>query len=278
LPGTQTDFDLSTSTIGKAGLNSMRVFVNPRILPELYYENNVIDFKNYFIVIQDFYNPVMDVTIDGRYILDGDYISSSPMINIKLWDENSLILKTDTLGVNVFLKYPCEEETCPFEAIYFTRPDVQWFAAANNSEFRVEFNPQNLQPGTYTLQVQAKDTRNNSSGVLPYEVTFVVADDNTISLQKPYPNPSSSVFFFPVVVTGDIQPDALQLQIISSNGRIVGEFFKTDFFTGRNLISWESADTSGNQLPNGLYLYRAVLIREGREIKTVTGKLMLQRE
>ena len=87
-----------------------------------------------------------------------------------------------------------------------------------------------------------------------------------------------SVFFFPVVVTGDTQPDVLQLQIISSNGRMVGEFFKNDFFTGRNLISWEGSDASGNQLPSGLYLYRAVLIREGRKIKTVTGKLVLKRE
>lgn len=270
LPGEETGFEISVNTFEKAGLNDVKVFVNPRVLPELYYDNNVLELHDHLDVTPDIFNPVLDVTIDGRYIADGDYVSPNPSIVIKLWDENTLLPKTDTLGVTVVLQYPCPDEDCPFTAIYFTRPDVQWQPATGTSDFTMTFIPQNLPAGLYTLRAEAKDVRNNSAGTLPYEITFVVAEDNTVTIQRPYPNPSSSSFFFNVIVTGDTQPDAMHLEIINANGQVVGQFTRDKFFTGTNMIIWDAESQ-----PDGLYLYRMYLIQQGKEMKKVTGKLML---
>ena len=271
-PGLETAFGITVSSEDKSGLNDVKVVVNPRILPEIYYDNNVITFRDHLNVQVDIFNPVLDVTVDGRYILNGDFVSSNPSIVLKLWDENSLLLKTDTLGINVVLKYPCGNENCPFTAIYFKRSDVTWHPASSTSDFTMEFNPENLPVGEYTLRVEAKDVRNNASGTEPYEISFVVSEDQSILIQKPYPNPSSSIFFFNVVITSDEQPDNMRMEIVNSSGQVVAEYSKYDFFTGTNLIPWDASN-----LPGGLYLYRIVLIRAGREIKKANGKLMLAR-
>jgi hypothetical protein len=269
-PGLETSFNITIDTKDKPGLNDVRVYVNPRILPELYYDNNVLELKGYLNVEVDIFNPVLDVTIDGRYVLNGDFVSANPQIVVKLWDENTLLPKADTTGITVFLKYPCETNDCPFTPIYFTRSDVQWSPASATDDFTLTFSPTNLLPGTYTLRVEARDARNNTSGSEPYEITFVVADDNTVTIQNPYPNPSSSSFFFTVVITGDSHPDMMYMEIINTNGQVVKEFVKEDFFTGTNVVMWDAS-----QQPGGLYLYRVKLSQSGKVVKSVSGKLML---
>jgi len=276
LPGEQTDFNLDASTIGKAGMNNVKVVVNPKILPELYYDNNSIELKKYLNVFTDQYSPILDVTVDGRHLVNGDYVSSNPTIALSVWDENPLMLLTDTTSVELFLKSPCD--ACVTKRIYFTRPDVTWFPATSTSDFLMEFKPQNLEAGIYELTARAFDASGNINDTEDYVVSFVVASDNSIIIQKPYPNPSSSTFFFNVVIAGDVHPDVIRLQIMSSNGMMLGEFIKTDFNTGSNIIPWSGTDASGAPLSNGLYFYRVVLSRDGNEIKTSSGKLMLRRE
>ena len=115
----------------------------------------------------------------------------------------------------------------------------------------MDFKPENLPEGLYTLQVMARDVRNNSSGVIPYEINFVVAENNTVTIQRPYPNPSSDIFFFNIVVAGDAQPDAMYAEIINTNGLAVRKFVKKDFYTGTNIVS-----IGGGDWPVGLYFYR----------------------
>jgi len=173
-------------------------------------------------------------------------------------------------GIVVLMKYPCDTDDCPFIPIYFTRPDVQWFPASDTSDFRMEFSPTNLQAGTYTLRVEAKDVRNNASGSEPYEITFVVAEDNSITIQSPYPNPSTSTFFFNIVITGDDRPDVMRMEIINTSGQVVQEIVHDEFFTGTNTLIWDAS-----HMPGGLYFYRITLNQSGKEMKTVIGKLML---
>ncbi len=271
-PGQETLFDIVVNTKEKAGLNDVKVFVNPLVLPEVYYDNNVLELKDHLNIASDRFNPILDVTIDGRYILNGDYISPNPIIVVRLWDENSLLLKRDTIGIDIFLKYPCASENCSFTKINFSNPDVRWFSATDTSDFMMDFKPENLSEGLYTLQVMARDVRNNSSGALPYEVSFVVAENNTITIQRPYPNPSSDIFFFNIVVTGDVQPDAMYVEVINTNGLAVKKFVKKVFYTGTNIVSIDGGDW-----PGGLYFYRINLFKGEKEIKASTGKIIFVR-
>lgn len=264
LPGQKTDFNLTINTLEKVGLNNVRVNVNPRLMPELYYDNNIAELKNLLKVEGDEINPVLDVTIDGRYIQNGDYVSTNPVVSFQLWDENKLILKTDTLGIVVFLN----------DRQLFFKNFITWTPATTTAPFNASFIPENLTPGDYDLTIQATDARNNQ---VEYVVTFIVAEDNTILISKPYPNPSNNSFFIDITISGDNNPDVAFIQIMNLTGGILGEFKLSDFYTGTNTLVWDSADAYGNQLPDGLYIYRIILNKDGAQLKTSSGKIILRR-
>lgn len=284
-PGETTPFMFTINTIEKSGLNDVKVFVNPRLMPEQYYENNVLELYSYLDVQADVFNPVLDVTVDGRYLQNGDYVSPNPKIIIRLWDENSLIKKTDTLGVKMFLTYPGETLPTP---VYLSRADVAWFAQTDNTDYRVEFLPVNLPEGEYTLRVEAKDARNNASGAGPYTITFNVRYEQTALLLAPYPNPMLSGVSFVVVLTGETPPDKLMLDVFNGNGQPVRTVEFGDFAIGTNRLVWDGTDNRGKAVANGLYLYRVRLFSNGapvnlkipegdRFLKNGYGKLIVAR-
>ena len=219
LPGDTTDFSIQVSTINMGGLNDVEVYVNPRISPEQYYDNNILQQYSYLNVLIDSYHPVLDVTVDGRYLLNGDFVSPNPLIKAKVWDENTYILKTDTAGVRIFLTYPCDGDCSPVP-ILLTQSDVVWFPATDTSAFRVEFNPKNLADGEYKLRVEAADAQGNFSGVEPYEITFLVNAEPSIFISDPYPNPFTDAAFVNVVISGSSVPERFEWRITNVNGQL----------------------------------------------------------
>lgn len=271
-PGAETIFDLTYHTENNPGLNDVRVFVNPHTLPELYYDNNELLLADFLKVQADIFNPVLDVTIDGRYVTDGDFVSANPKIIIDVWDENPVTFISDTTGVKIFLTYPDAQQPTP---VYFKRNDVQWFSATSVSNFRVQFLP-DLPEGTYRLQIQAVDTKGNTGGAEPYAVSFVVLADQSVVIAKPYPNPSAGDVYFEVMLTGDEHPDTMWLEIMNANGQTVTTFTKHDLFVGTNVLMWHRQNVSGGIVPEGMYLYRMILTRGGAPVKTATGKIMIR--
>jgi hypothetical protein len=277
-PGDTTKFDVTVNTVSKSGLNDVNVFVNPHILPEQYYDNNTLQLPDYLKVQGDVYSPVLDVTVDGRYLVNGDFVSPNPLIVVEMWDENKIVLKTDTTGVNIYLKYPCEDGDCDFERIKFFQDIVKWYPATSTGNFRVELNPQSLPEGDYALRIEAKDVRGNATGEDPYEVNFVVRFDQSVVTIKPYPNPSADKFFFGFTLSGAEAPDHLTLQIVTVDGKVLQELQqdKAFFHIGTNVFRWDGTDFQGNAQPDGVYIYRSILTFGGKEIRT-NGKLVLIR-
>ncbi len=273
-PGDTTDFSLVVNTRGKTGLNSINVFVNPKIQPEQYYENNVIDLASYLNVLADHSGPALDVTVDGRYLQNGDYVSPSPSINIKLHDDNQFLFITDTTHLNIFLSYPCDTNNCPFKRISFSRSDVQWTPASAKADFTTVFKPNNLSEGTYTLQVNGTDDSGNPSGTTPYEVTFNVKNETTLSLQSVYPNPSGDIFNFGFILSGNVLPDDFSLQVYSLEGQLIQQFGLKDvsgFYIGNNELHWNAAQ--GNRT-DGILIYHLTVRANGKTVSQ-SGKLIL---
>jgi Peptidase family C25 len=278
-PGDTTHFSLSIDSKSKVGLNEVTVFVNPKILPEQYYDNNILSLPDHLNVKGDGIPPVLNVTVDGRHLRNNDFVSNSPKILIELKDENPFLFKADTVGMNLFLKIDCNAANCPFTPIYFNRSDISWSPAAAMQDFKIHFNPQNLQEGLYTLRVEGADVSGNKSGTKPYEVDFEVNDTTALTLQSVYPNPSSSSFFFSFVLSGNILPSDFSLQIISTNGKTIRHFTYDDvqhFNIGSNELQWSGTDSLGDLLPNGIYLYKLRVAVNGKNAAQI-GKLVVAR-
>ncbi len=268
-PSDTTFFTLTIWTTGKVGVNDFRINVNPRIEPEMYFDNNRIDYPALFEVKGDKTNPVIDLVIDGRHILDGEIVSSSPQIVFQIKDENKLLLKTDTAGVNFFLKYPADSD---FRRIAFSRSDVSWTAATSSANFNVQFAPAGLPDGTYTLKIEGSDASGNTAGTEPFTVRFEIVSESTISNFYPYPNPFSTSTRFIFTLTGDEIPDQIKIQILTVSGRVVREISEDEIgqiHIGNNLteFAWDGRDEFGDQLANGVYLYRVIARIGGEPVK-----------
>ena len=137
--------------------------------------------------------------------------------------------------------------------------------------FKIEYNPTFTEDGIYTLQVHGRDKSNNSSGDFFYEVSFEVITASTITHLYNYPNPFSTKTHFVFTLTGSEIPDQMLIQIMTVTGKVVREISldeigslrignnKTDFF-------WDGRDQFGDQLANGVYLYRAIVKINGENI------------
>ncbi|HMG93589.1 MAG TPA: C25 family cysteine peptidase [Chryseolinea sp.] len=278
-PGDTTSFEVAVETLNQAGISDVEVYVNPKVLPELYYDNNILQLADHLNVENEELNPVLDVTIDGRYVANGDYVSSDPFIEARIWDENIYILKKDTAGVRIFLTYPCDIPPCTPVQILLTDEDIKWHPATDTSVFRVEYTPNQLADGEYRLRIEGADSRGNRSGVEPYEVTFNVLNETTVTIADPYPNPFSQEVYFRIVLSGNAIPETMGIQLFNVNGQIQSEFTESDLealHIGTNEIVWKGTDRMGNTLPGGVYIYEIKLLINGQQTRKL-GKLVLMR-
>jgi len=263
-------FSVRFNTLDLGGANDLDLAANPNIIPERYFNNNYLYFENFVMVNEDNINPVLDVAFDGRYILDGDIVAPSPLISVILKDENEILRKTDTTGVEILIKPPCEE--CFFNRISFSDPAVNWSPATEKADFKVEYQPSPFEDGIYTLKVQASDASGNLSGTEPYQVRFEVVNESQITNFYPYPNPFSTSTRFVFTLTGSVIPDQYKIQIMTISGKVVREIMQDEIgpiHIGNNITNyaWDGRDEYGDQLANGVYLYRVILNSPEQEFK-----------
>jgi hypothetical protein len=268
--GTRHPFSLDINTLNKVGKNNLGVDANPRVLPEQYYFNNYIAIDDYLDVEKDKTNPILDVLVDGRYLMDGDIVSPTPLILVRLKDENKFLLKSDTANVDIMLKQDCD--ACTFKRIGFTHPHVKWVPASAKNDFQVEYQPEKLENGRYVLQVQASDESGNPSGTQPYRVRFEVINEAAITNFYPYPNPFSTSTRFVFTLTGSEIPDRIKIQIMTISGKIVREIDQDELGPlriGHNMTSfaWDGRDEYGDQLANGVYLYKVEVQNAGKPME-----------
>lgn len=260
----QTYFQVPINSLEFLGENRMTVTVNPRIQAEQVYENNTLQVR--FRTKPDDINPVLDVAIDGRQIMDGEIVSPEPFIVITLKDENKRLIKRDTTGweIRLGLNTPNAE----MRRINFNDPNLNWRVDAAG-RFIIEYRSNKLANGTYLLTVQARDVTGNPSGKEPYRITFRVVNETTVTNFYPYPNPFSTSVRFVFTLTGEI-PEDIRIQIMTVSGKVVKTIFKEDLgplHIGTNIsqYAWDGTDEFGDQLARGVYLYKVDVRKAGGE-------------
>jgi len=269
LAGDSIQFVFNANTIGKEGLSDLRTTV-AATETEISMNNNRLSFPDFVDVNADDVNPLLDVTFDGLYILDGDIVSPDPIVRMRLVDNNEYLFKQDTIGIEVSLKVDCEE--CNYERAPFSGGKITWAPNTEKKEFNMEYRPGPLEDGIYTMRVIASDASGNQAGTAPYEISFEVINESAITNFYPYPNPFSSNTRFVFTLTGGEVPDQFKIQIMSVSGRIVREITQDEIGPlriGNNITTyaWDGTDEFGDQLANGVYLYRVLIRSNGQAME-----------
>ena len=248
-----------------SGAFSLQIEANPDDLPTELYRFNNLGFKD-FQVTQDKEGPLLDVTFDGIHILNGDLISSKPLIKIDLTDENTHLGLMDTSLFQLSLRYPGETNLnrIPLNSqiVHFYPADPSNLNKENKAS--LELSPEFERDGIYELWIETKDATGNSSGSHAYQIEFEVITQSMISNILNYPNPFSTATQFVYTLTGDRPPDNYKLQIMTVSGRVVKEIFPAELGplrvgTHRTEYTWNGTDDFGDRLANGVYLYRFIM-------------------
>jgi hypothetical protein len=192
------------------------------------------------------------------------------LISVSLKDENKWLIRKDTVGMEVYLKRPCDN--CTFERVNLSDAGIRWTPAGAENDFRLEYQPKNLADGTYTLRVQGSDVSGNISGSEPYRINFEVINASSITRFYPYPNPFSTKTRFVFTLTGAEVPDQIKIQIMTVTGKVVREILQDELgpiHIGNNIstYAWDGTDEFGDKLANGVYLYRVITKMQGQSIE-----------
>lgn len=268
---------ITTNPIDFLGGNVFWVEVNPRRPDqtfgydqlEQYHFNNLASVQ--FSVNGEGINPIMDVTFDGVHILDGDIVSARPMIVIELDDESQFRLLNDTSDFQIFLREP---ESQTLKRVWFESfTNMQFYPGeAPDNKARIEWPAEFPIDGVHELWVQGYDQSNNAAGDQFFRISFEVINEATVTNVLNYPNPFSTATHFVFTLTGSEQPDYFKIQIMTITGKVVKEITNDEIGhmnIGRNVTeyAWDGKDTYGDQLANGVYLYRVVAKLNGDYIK-----------
>lgn len=262
---------IEVSTDGLSGSNTLLIEVNPNMLqPEQFAFNNFGQYD--FFVFSDRINPLLDVTFDGRHIINREIISSKPIISIDLKDNSQFIALDDTSAFELYLRKPSgQEELLNFNsnATY----NIEFIPASlPQNKARVIFKPTLVEDGIYRLRVRAKDKSGNESGNQDYQVEFEVVNKATVTNMINYPNPFSTSTRFVFTITGSEVPQEIQIQIMTVTGKVIREIDETELGPlriGNNIteFAWDGKDEFGDQLANGVYLYRVKMKLNGSDLE-----------
>jgi hypothetical protein len=267
------------TSLGLSGLNSIWVEFNPLntetgtyFQPEQHHFNNIA--VKYFRVNRDITNPLLDVSFDGRYIMNGELVSSKPEILIKLKDENRYLALNDTALFRIYL---IDLTTGIERRVYFGLQDnpletIEWIPAdLPENSCKIIYNPIFTSDGTYRLRVQAIDVSGNESGDNDYIIDFEVVTSSSITQLLNYPNPFSTSTRFVFELTGSEIPDELRIDIYTITGKLVKVIYLDELGPiriGKNITeyAWDGKDMFGDQLANGVYFYLVSAKINGEDI------------
>jgi hypothetical protein len=234
--------------------------------------NNTGDYP--FYVQRDNTNPLLDVTFDGVHIIDGDIVSAKPEILISLRDDSKLRAIEDTSSFKIYIKGESDPD---YRYISFQKSDILEFIPADlpDNTGQVIYRPSLMDDGEYELMVQARDASYNQSGKSDLDnfyIKFKIINKSTITEVMNWPNPFSTKTHFVFTLTGSQLPDYFKIQIMTVTGKVVREIDMDELgplHIGRNITeyAWDGHDDFGDQLANGVYLYRVVTRLNGESIE-----------
>lgn len=268
-PGEFFYIDKTFATTKMVGPCVLSVKVNPNYQqPELTLDNNIINIPVY--VIADRANPILDVTVDGKHIQNGELVSPIPVITTTVRDENKILVLNDTADFKLTFKNVTAAKA---DTIRFSDKRISFKPGTSANDVAViTFKPGTLSAGTYEFSARATDRSHNVSGTAPSYTIFNVAPDAGISNLYVFPNPLTSTARFGYTLAGSQVPDYMELRIYNTQGRLVRTLTRTDMGTpgiGQNEFTWDGTSDGGAPLMQGIYFYKMIVQLNGKKVNSI---------
>ena len=195
----------------------------------------------------------LEVYADGARLMDGDYISSHPL---------------------VLARVPQRPEGSSMQMFEFS-VDKKLVAPSKSDAGELSYSL-TLSPGDHSLNaVSVFSSPYGDSDTLRQSLLVRVTAETRILEPFTYPNPFSSTTEFTFVVTGIEPPEQMSIEVFTVAGRKVKDIVvhAMDIQVGFNRIRWDGRDNDGDDIANGTYLYRISAKSRGKQ-ESVLQKLV----
>ncbi len=260
-------FETAYINKGIGGRYNFHIEIDPENkIRELYKDNNIFD--KFFMVKGDTSNrsvtsSSMNVKFDGHDILDGDYVSPKPVIQMEL-NYPIWFNVIDTSSVKFYI-----------DSKYISYSLLKIVYDTLNYKIFYEYQPA-LKDGDHNLQIFGKNISGKLEESPGYQKNFITSEETKIINVYNYPNPFSKDTYFTFKLSQ--VPDELKIRIFTVAGRLVKEIIKhaSDLNFDFNRIYWDGRDEDEDQLANGVYFYK-ITITKGDKKDNVVQKIAIVR-
>ncbi|MFH0991768.1 MAG: type IX secretion system sortase PorU [bacterium] len=217
---------------------------------------------------QDTTGPTITIKLDDANFQSGDFVKSASTIIVDLYDQNGI--NTSIAGIGHRLEASLDRSRT-IDLTNYYRANLDTYQSG-----RIEYPLKEVAEGKHTLEVKAWDIHNNSSMAETY---FEVKSEERFGIDDVYnyPNPfnHSTQFTFR---RGSSEPISVEIKIYTVAGRLI-ETLRRESVSDRFVrIPWEGRDRDGNEIANGVYLYKVITTSlDGSSTNEVLGKLTVMR-
>jgi len=199
--------------------------------------------------INDKTGPEIGIYFDSRKFIDGDMVSSSPLLMLDLYDESGI--NTTGLGIGHRIEAWINDSKTSIDLT-----DKFVSSLTDSRRGTVSQVLYGLGEGSHTIKVRAWDVFNNFS---IKESKFRISN-NSIYLDEllAFPNPFESTTKLYFRHSADL-PSSANIEIYTINGQLI-RFLQTDINTSfETEVIWDGLDSSNMQVPVGLYIFKVEL-------------------
>ena len=220
-----------------AGRHQIYITLDPENdLVEVDENNNSASASVY--VTADTSAPRITLLFDGSEILNNDLVSMRPNIEIKIYDDSPRPL-ADTAEVQILL----DGRRIPHDEL------VLLPSSEKGVNRLVRFKPQ-LSNGEHVVDVLVSDLSANRTTLTRH---FRVFTDLRLLNVMNYPNPFERETDFTFELT---QPAEIRIKLFTVAGRLIRVLDAGWRSSGFQRVHWDGCDEEGDQLANGVYLYK----------------------
>jgi len=227
--------------------------------------NDHLLFTGSAAVAADDKGPDIDVYFENNEnFSSGDLISANPVLLADLSDENGINV-TGQAGHKILLQIDDQ-----------TPRNISGFFSYEKNSFRngqIRYPLDRVSSGEHKLRITAFDNLNN---LTQKESDFRIASASKLVLEQVvnYPNPfrESTAFTFQTNRSGA----QITIKIYTLSGRLIEQLEDFSVSGYNDEISWNGRDRDGDELANGVYLYK-IILKDGKEKKEKIEKLVIMR-
>ncbi len=217
----------------------------------------------------DLEGPDVHLYFTGREdFISGGMVLEEPELIADIQDDKSGINITGEIGHKIILTLDERNKTDVTE--YFQYEEGSYL------EGRLIYRLSNLEDGIHQLSFKVWDNANNSS---TQTVVFEVVPRGNLKIEDVlnYPNPFETTTHFTFRLS---QGADIEIKVFTVNGQLIRQIDGILGEPGLNWVFWDGRDAVGDELANGVYLYKVIAQAyvDGKNLsKEVINRLMIMR-